>query len=161
MARSISQSTRDEITAPQSGVAFLQMVELTWSETEDPLYFVQNNVNVVSSALGTSETYVAANFSIKIPNESESEVQDSSITISGINRQITEIVRSIENPPTIRMFIVREDTPNTIERGPFSFKLRNTNITLNSISGSLLYEYTLRNNISTMSINSQIFPGLF
>jgi hypothetical protein len=161
MARDISQSTRDEIVATSSNIAFLTMLVIESTELASPLYFVQNNVDVTSSAYNGSQTYVAANFSSTLPNQEESTVQDSSITISGISRQVIEAVRSIGDPPTIRMFVVREDTPNTIELGPFIFKLRNVSYDKSQVTGSLLYEYTLRNNISTITINSRSFPGLF
>ena len=161
MARTISQSTRDEITSTGSVVAFLTCVVIESDELASPLYFIQNNVDVVSSAYNGSQTYLAANFKVTLPNQEESTVQDSSISISGVNRQVIEAVRSITTAPTVRTFVIREDTPDDIELGPFIFKLRNISYNKDTVSGSLLYEYTLRNNISTVTINSRSFPGLF
>lgn len=161
MARNISTSTRAGITAPQSALAFLTMLVIESDELSSPLYFVQNNVNVVSSAYGGSHTYIAANFSAKVPSQEESKTQETSLSISGVNRQMLEIIRSINSPLQVRMFIVREDSPNTVELGPFLFKLRNITYDVNTVSGSLLHEYTLMNNISSMTITSRNFPGLF
>ena len=161
MARTISQSTREAISSPGSPIAFLTMVVIESVDLATPLYFVQNNVDVVSSAYNGSHTYTAANFKSTFPSQEESSVQDASITISGINRQVIEAIKSVDDIPTIRTFLVREDTPNTVELGPFIFKLGNVNYNVNSVTASLLYEYTLRNNVSTMNINSRNFPGLF
>lgn len=161
MARDISQSTRNEITATGSGVAFLTMLVIESDELASPLYFVQNNVDVVSSAYNGGHTYVAANFKATLPSQQESKVQDSSITISGINRQVIQAIRTVQGVPTVKMFVVRDDAPDTVELGVFIFKLSNTSYNKDSVTGSLIYEYTLRNNISTITINSRNFPGLF
>jgi len=161
MARNISQSTREEITAPQSSIAFLTMLVIESTELASPLYFVENNVDVISSAYNGSQTYIAANFKVNMPSQEESSTQETSLSISGVNRQIIEIVRTIIDPPNVRMFLIREDVPDDIELGPFVFKLRNVTYDVNSVTGSLLYEYTLRNNVSAMTITSRNFPGLF
>jgi hypothetical protein len=161
MARTISQSTRDAITSPGSNIAFLTMLVIESDDLASPLYFVQNNVNITSTAYNGSQTYVAANFKTTLPNQEESSVQDATITISGINRQVIEAMRTVTDVPVIRTFLVRGDTPDTNELGPFIFKLSNVNYDVNSVSGSLIYEYTLRNNISTITVNSRNFPGLF
>lgn len=157
MSRDISQSTREEITAPQSGVAFLTLVELSSVELPSTLYFVQNNVNITSNG----QEYTAANFKVNIPSQEESTAQETSLTISGIDRVVIEAVRSVTEAVDFTMNIVREDTPDVTELGPFNFKLRGVAYDTYSVTGSLLYEYTLRNNISSMTITSQNFPGLF
>jgi len=161
MARTISASTRAEITAPQSSLAMLSMIVIESTELASPLYFVANNVDVTSAAYNGSHVYTASNFKVNMPSQEESSVQETSITLSGINREVIELVRTITNPPTVRTFLIREDTPDDVELGPFIFKLRNVTYDVNSVSGSLLFEYTLRNNISTITITSRNFPGLF
>jgi hypothetical protein len=161
MARTISQSTREEMNAPQTAMSLIPLLIISSDELTTPLYFTQNNVDVVSSVYDGEHTYTAANFTVNMPSQKESTVQDTSITISGINRQVTQVIRSITTAPTVRMVLVREDTPDTLELGPFLFKLREISYNVNSISGQLLHEYILRNYLSKTKITNQNFPGLF
>ncbi len=161
MARDVSTTTTEDILAPDSTMALLMMLVIESDELDDPLYFVQNNVDVVSSAYNGEQTYTAANFTANIPSQEESAVQDTSISISGINRQVVTAIRSITESPDVRMFIIREDTPDTVEVGPWQFKLRDVSYTVDAVTGTLKHEYTLRYNISTITISNQNFPGLY
>ena len=157
MARNVTQITREAITAPQTDKVFLLMLEISSSELVETLYFVQNNESILSNG----KTYLPVNFSMTLPREESGKVQDTTISISAINRQIIEIVRTIVDPPTITVFIIRSDAPDVVEVGPWSFKLRNISYNVNTMSGNLLFETSLRNNISTIRVSNQTFPGVY
>lgn len=157
MSRNVTQITREAITAPQTDKVFLLMLEISSSELAQPLYFVQNNESVLSNG----NTYIPVNFSMTLPVEESGKVQDTTISISAINRQIIEIVRTIVDPPDIKVFIIRADAPDVIEVGPWDFKLRNISYDVNTMSGNLFFETPLRNNISTIRVSNQTFPGVY
>jgi len=157
MARNVTQATRRAITAPQTDKVFLIMLEISSSELASPLYFVQNNESIVSNG----NTYIAVNFSTSLPSEEDGTVQDTSIAISGINRQVIEAIRSIVDPPDVQMFVIRADVPDVIEVGPFNYKLRDATYNATTVTGSLKYETSLQNNISTIKVTNQTFPGVY
>jgi hypothetical protein len=157
MSRTISQDTRTAITAPQTDKVFLLMLEISSSELVSTLYFVQNNEIITSN----SNDYIPVNFSATIPTEEDGKVQDTSISISGINRQVIEAIRSVTDAVDVTMFVIRSDDPDTIEVGPWNFKLRSVTYNVNSVSGSLKYENSLNNNISTIRVTNQTFPGVY
>lgn len=156
MARSITQGTRTAIIAPQTDKVFLLMLEITSTELAAPLYFVQNNQNIVSNG----NTHLAVNFSATVPTEDDGQVQDTSISISGINRQIIESIRSVTEAVDVSMFVIRSDAPDVTELGPWEFKLRDVTYNVDTVSGSLQYETSLGNNISTIKVTNQTFPGV-
>lgn len=155
MARNVSASTREALQASQTDKIFLPLLRIYSDELAEDLYFVQNTENIISNG----NTYIAASFSMSLPVQEEGKVQDTTLTISGVNRQITELIRSITSPLDIEMTIIRSDTPDTLEAGPWDFKLRSVTYNVNSISGSLLYETSLRKYISTIRVTNQSFPG--
>jgi hypothetical protein len=157
MARNISTSSREEILASQSDKVFLLMLKISSDELTTPLYFVQNNEDIVSNG----NTYKAIEFSANIPTEDNGKVQDSSISISGITRQVTEAIRSIVNAPDVEMFLVRADIPDIVEGGPWYFKLRSISYDVNTITGSLRYETALNRNLSTIKVTNQTFPAVY
>lgn len=157
MARNVSAITRSALNAPSTDKVFLLMVEITSPQLAQPLYFVQNNENITSNG----NEYIAVNFTATPPTQEDGGIQDTTISISGINRQITETIRSITDAPDMSMFIIRSDAPDVVEVGPWNFKLRQVTYDKTTVSGSLQYDTSLRRNISTITVNSLNFPGVF
>jgi len=156
MPRNISASTRLAVTAPQTEKVFLMLIRMYSDELSQDLYFVKNNENIVSNG----NTYLATSFNITPPVQEEGNVQDASISIGAVNRQVIEVIRTITKLK-VDMSIIRSDTPDDIEAGPWYFELGNVNYNKEIITGTLLHNVGLRNNISIVKVTNITFPGLY
>lgn len=157
MARNISQTAREALYASQTDEIFLYLLQISSDELTENLYFVQNNENITSNG----NEHIAASFSLSLPVQEEGQVQDTSLSISGVNRQMIELIRSIQSPLDVEISIIRANDPDTLEAGPWDFKLRSVSYAQDTVSGSLLFETALRNNASTIKVTNQTFPGAF
>jgi len=161
MARNVSAITREALNAPQTDKVFLLMLEIASDQLPEPLYFVQNNEDIERTVATIARTYTAVNFTATPPTQENGSAQDTTITISGINRQIIEAIRSITEAPDMTMFIIRSDAPNVTEVGPWNFKLMQVSYDKTSVSGSLQRKTALNRNLSTITVSTLNFPGAF
>lgn len=162
MARPVSPETREAVYASQTDKIWLYLVEISSSEFTpvlgtDTLYFVQNNENIVHQ----SNTYIAVNFSVTSPIQEDGSIQDTSLTISAIDRTVVEAIRSINNAPDIKLFMVRTDDPDTVEVGPWDFKLRQVSYDVKSITGTLMIDSPLDRKASTITVSPFTFPSAY
>lgn len=100
-------------------------------------------------------------FSVQLPDETEQANQVVSLQIDNVNRLITESLRQLTQPPSLEMIVFREETPDTIEAGPFFFLMKHYVYDPLVVTCDLTYE-----NIVTLSYPKDArtpaaYPGLF
>ena len=158
MARNVSATARAAVNAPQTGEVFLTLVKIDHDDLSAPLYFVNNTENITSNSI----EYFATAFSISPPAEEDGVIRNTSIAIDGVDRSVVQAIRSISgNPPTITMSIILASTPDVVEAGPWEFTLTNVHYNAYTVSGDLIYQNYVRDNLSMIKYSANNFPGLY
>lgn len=155
--RTVSTTAREGMYASQTGEIFLVILEIDHPDLAQPIRVVNNNEAIVSNG----DTYLATAFSFILPAQEDGKISNSSLTIDNVDRTIVEVIRTITSFPTVAASVILASDPDVIEAGPFDFQLRNVNYNRNSVTGDLIYESFLRDNLGTVKYKNINFPGLF
>lgn len=155
--RSMSAAAKAAIFSQETDKVFLPLLEISHPTLEDPLRFVNNTENVTSNG----DEYIAFHFDVDLPGEQDDQLPRVTLTIDNIDRAITQTIRSLTTPPTIRLWICLADTPDTIEAGPFEFELAAAEGNALTVSGELAYEPILNQRFPSGIFNPGNCPGLF
>jgi hypothetical protein len=157
MSRNVSSTTRQAFYAEQTGYLFLVLVEISHADLTNPIRLVNNYESIVHNG----DTYDAFAFNFTPPVEVDGEIKNAEISFDNVTRQVVEAIRSITSPPDVTAKLIRADAPDTVEAGPWEFKLRNVTYQRQEVSGELVPDGPLRLNISTISYSNLTFPGLY
>lgn len=154
---SLTQAAVKALTAQETGEIFLMLVTITHSSMPTPLYFVNNTVDIISRG----QTYLGWPFQIALPDEREDALPQVQLQIDNVDRRIMEGVRLLATPATVALEIVLASSPDTLERGPFTFRLVNVEYTALLITATLAPEDVLNEPAMQHIFSPSTFPGLF
>ena len=157
MSRSLSAVTQAALNASETIKLFLVLIEIDHTDLGSPIRIVNNTEDVTSNG----DLYSAFAFEFKPPMEVDGTIKSTSIVIDGVDRSIVTALRSINTPATVEASIIRQDAPNVIEAGPWTFLMRNVTWSAHRVSGELVPNTPLRIRASTLSYRNIEFPGLY
>jgi hypothetical protein len=126
-------------------------------EPEDTLYFALNTENVISRGI----PFLAFPFDIIVPDDSDDAPPQAILTVSNLDRQMTDFLEMSITPPTITIEIILIDTPDIIERSWSGLTLRVVKYNRENISGALTYEKMDSEGFPKGIFSPTHFPGMF
>jgi hypothetical protein len=153
----LSSAAVKALTAQETGEVFLMLVTISQDDLADPLYFVNNTVDVTSRG----NVYLGWPFQVALPDEREDALPTVQLQIDNVDRRIMEGVRLLSTPPSVVLEIVLADSPDTLERGPFTFRLVLVEYSALVITATLAPEDVLNEPAMQYSFTPANFPGLF
>lgn len=156
MSRDVSLSARQALYAQETGEVFLLLLTIDHTSLAAPIRVVNNTVDVISRGL----TFLAFPFEITLPDDDAETLSGARLTISNVDRQIVQAVRSISGAPSVLLEVIMASAPDTVEAGPFDFTLRQAQYDAQSVSGALVFEDILNMAIPAHTMTPQLFPGL-
>jgi Domain of unknown function (DUF1833) len=145
------------LTAQETGEGFLHLVTIAHPSLVPSLYFVDNTVDIVSRG----NTYLGWPFQVALPDEREDALPQVQLRIDNVDRRIMEGIRALTTTPIVTMEVVLASSPDTVERGPFSFRLAGVEYDALVITGTLAPEDVLNEPAMQYSFTPALFPGLF
>ena len=159
MSRSwTATAIQQELFKSQSGMCLpflIQISHASWN-SGTPYYFVNNTESVTYDG----NTYLPFPFSFDPPDETDSGITNARLTIDAVDQSIIEMIRTVPSAPTVT--IIAAYIYDTIEElVPWTFTFRNVQYQAETVSGELIYEDRLQNQLSPISISARSFPGLF
>lgn len=157
MPRSMSATATQAALSQYTDQVWLFLLEISHDDISEPIRLVGSREDVVSNG----ETYTAFPFEITLPTDDGETISDIKLSISNIDRAITQTIRSLDTPPEITTFIVLASSPDIIEVGPFVMTLREVKSDAFVVSGSLRWENLLDQAYPGYSFTAPNFPGMF
>ena len=107
--------------AVETGEIFLSLLEFTHTDLPDPIYFVDNTVEVISNG----KTYQPYPFRITLPEDKVGVLPSVDLTIDNVDQTLIEAIRGFSNPPIVTLKIILASNPDNIEIQLDNLKLRN------------------------------------
>jgi hypothetical protein len=156
MPREVSSTYLESIFAQTTSAAHLILLEITSPEI--------NNIYVTSDAVETehnSTTYEPYPFNISLPSQHQDQLDEITLEIDNVSRTIVSEVRQIQEPPDVTFKVVLGESPDTIEVGPVTYKMRNVTHNALTVSGQLTQPDIINDTIPYQSFTPNNFPGLF
>lgn len=111
--------------------------------------------------VSNGETYIGMPFEASMLSDQDENLPESVISIQNVDREIVNMVRTLTSAPTITITVVLASSPNVIERGPFSLKLRDVNWNAIVVTGKIKLEDILNEPFPGESMTPDLFPGMF
>ena len=156
--RTISLDGMKQLFKQEAEDIFLCIIDIPL-ET-DPLRFVNDIVELEYNG----NTYLPLYFKITLPPDVKDKQPTAKIVLDNINRELINILRSVEVPLDLIVNIIRKQADGTIvkEIGPFNFKFTNITYDATSLEAELGFEYDFVNETATADyFTPHLFPGLF
>lgn len=157
MPRTMSATATQAVLSQYTDQVFLFLLEIDHEDLVEPIRLVGSREDIVSNG----NTYTAFPFEITLPSDDGETISDIRLSISNIDRSITQTIRDMSTPPEITTFIVLADTPDDIEAGPFIMTLREAKYDAFTVSGSLRWENLLDQAYPGYTFTPAGFPGMF
>jgi Domain of unknown function (DUF1833) len=145
------------LTAQETGEVFLMLITIAHPSLVPSLYFVNDTVDLISRG----NTYLGWPFQVALPDEREDALPQVQLRIDNVDRRIMEGIRMLTTTPTVTMEVVLASSPDTVERGPFNFRLAGIDYDALVITGTLAPEDVLNEPACQFSFTPALFPGLF
>jgi hypothetical protein len=111
---------------------------------------IVNNTEIVER---TDGTYLPYPFQLILPADTDDQVPQITVQFDNIDRSITQLIKDLTNPPKVQFEVILAETPDTVEAGPFSFSILNTQFDNSVITGTLGFEEDV--------LNQQIPKGIY
>ena len=136
----------------------LPLVLLTISHPSlaEDIRVVNNLVAITSNAL----EYIAFPFDIQLPDSKEDSQPSAKLTISNVSREIGQAIRLISTPPSVKIAVVRQDTPDIVEAQFVGMRLNNVKYDMMMVSADLEFEDLTREEYPSLKFSPSIFRGI-
>jgi hypothetical protein len=153
----LSLAARQAMFAQETGEAFLILLKIFHPDLDAPYRFVNNNVNVV----GVDGAYMAYPFDLVLPDSDEDREVVALLSIDNVSQEITEVIRSLDVPPGVKVSVVRAAAPTEVEVELPEFTLRDVTWDSMAISGELVLSDITSEPYPAHRFIPGYFPGLF
>ncbi len=157
MARSVSQTVKQAVNAPETGETFIILLTIDHADLSQPIRVSSDAVDTVSRG----DTFVAFPFELSLPDDTEDRLPRARLRIDNIDREVVKAVRSITSAPSVLIEIVLASDPETVEVSFPDFQMRDIGYDALTVEGSLTLEEIAGEPYPARIFSPADFPGLF
>ena len=119
----LSLATMQDMLAAYSSRVLVECVTIT-VEGDDPLYFVNDTTDLVRTISGVSTTFIAFPFQVALHNDEDDQLPEAVLTIDAVDQTIIALLREAASTvPEVKIEVVARAAPDTVDAGPFVFKM--------------------------------------
>lgn len=161
MPRTLSPAARIAMFSSQTDKVVTALVKVAGTGIPTPLRLARNRSNVTSTVDGGSQVYTAFPFNVTLPDDKDDgSVKTVQLVVDNVTREMVIAVRDLTVPPTVTLWLVLADSPNTIEVGPLSFVVAGAQYDAGQMVLTLKYEDRLGNKLNGLDFDPINFPGV-
>lgn len=158
MARPLSTSMRRAMFGASTGEVVVVFIVINHPALIDPIRVCSAGENLVVNSF----TYLHFPFELTLAGDDGDTMPEASISICNVDRRIVESVRLVSGEPmSVSVSVALASSPETIEAGPFEFKMRDVEYDSLVVSGRLQLEDLLNEPYPGHAFTPANFPGLF
>jgi len=155
--RSTSLTFRQAIYAQETDEVFIVLLEIDHADFASPIRVCNDSTDITSNG----NVYTAYPFEIELPTDEDGDVPQARLIIDNVDRSLTEAIRSIQSPPTVRIMVVLVSDPDTVEIDLPGFVFTNISYDVMTITGTISIENFLNEPFPGDIFTPTQFPGLF
>lgn len=163
--RKLSKETLEAIFAPQTDKAFYILLTID-PDTEGYEPVRVYNANETENGepriiTHKGNQFVAYPFTINLPGEGEDVSTELTLSISNVDRTITETIRQLHKPMKVTLEVVMSDDVEVTEAGPWNMKLVNVTGTALTIDAKIIIDRFMDEPFPKGKMDATIFPAMF
>lgn len=119
------------------------------------------DTDVIYGTVSRSENYLFFPVRLRLPDDKDSGLGQMTLEIDNVHRVYTQTIRALFTPPTVKVEVVMDNTPDVVEVQWPQFSM--TNITYNAsiISGTLTADLLEKEPFPSGIFSPAYFPGIF
>lgn len=121
----------------------------------------ENDTDVMYGVTSRGNSFLFLPLEITLPQEDEAQAPRSTIVIRDVTRYVTPIIRSLTNPPKVKLELVMSSTPDSVEVSFDGFYVVNFTYNRDQVTAELEMINYDREPFPTHSFSPKYFPGLF
>ena len=158
MSRTLTAATWQGITAARSNCAVMLLLVIDHDDLAAPIRITDNNENLSYGG----NTYYAWPVKVSLPDETEDAIGTATVTISNVDRAITEALRELATPPSISLVAAY-----WVDAAAFDpmvtnlLTLKQVTITAETITGQAGQDDGLEDEVGSVTVTPHEFPGAF
>ena len=153
MSRTLSAGLLSQINSNNQTDPLIPLLKIEQTDITT-LYLCRNGENVTSNG----QLYTAYPFDIAMPKDGEGP-PEVTLIIDNTDQSIVTNARTMTSAATVTLSFVLNSQPDTVDIGPFAFKLRNVKYTRQAVEGVLTYNSILTSRFPTERITPNNFPA--
>ncbi|MEX2444510.1 MAG: DUF1833 family protein [Alkalispirochaeta sp.] len=158
MSRPVSAAFWSAIASERTSEVFLLLVTVDHPQLGSPLRYVYNTQPVTSRGDVFEPTF----FRFDGQDEGEDGIlTGAQLTLEAVDRQIIEILRQIDQAPSVTTEIVISSDPDSVEIGPFVFDVRSVAYNAQVVRCELEYRDVMSDEFPVDAFTPENTPGLF
>ena len=151
----ISDDLRADAWSVESDL-YLVLLVIDHADLAVPIRVVNNTEAVVSGGV----TYEAFPFEIALPESNEDAPPRAELTISNVSREIGQAIRLVSSPPTVDIFVIRQETPDVVEVSHTGMLMAGVEWDVLQVSGELTREDFVTEPYPGVTFSPAEFSGL-
>jgi len=156
MSRMSPEATR-AVLAPETEKVFLHLLTIEVSGGA-VLRFVDNNQHITSHG----EEFTAAAFTIILPEQTDNAPRPCRLAIDNTDLAIFQNIKQAAGRDiTVTVCVIMADTPDTYERGPLKYRLRNVRANKETVEGEVYDFYLTDRKFPKDTYTPEDFEGMF
>lgn len=152
-----SVAFRQAVLARESSAAILLLLTLDHETWAEPYRFVNRESDLISRG----ETYVGFHFELDLPDDEPGRVPRVTLSISNVDRRITDELRKLVTPFTALVEVIREEAPDDVERTIPVLVALTAPYDAMSVEVDLGFDNFLSEPFPKDSFTRDAYPGLF
>ena len=154
----ISKNATEAVLDQETEKVFLHLLKIEVANSGAVLRFVDNKENITSRG----EEFAACGFNIILPEQTDNAPRPCKLAIDNTDLSIFQTIKqAVGQDVIVTVCVIIADTPDTYERGPLKYKLRNVSATKEKIEGEI-YDFVLTDRkYPKDTYTPENFEGLF
>lgn len=157
MSHALSSPAVASLMAASTSKVWLHLLSLSHSTWANPYRLVDDLADITSRG----NVYTAYGFQLSIPPEVADELPRVELIVDNTAQLLIAAIEALQTPPTVTLELVLADTPDTVERGPWTFSVRQMAYDVSSIRTELTYEPLSAEPFPALRFTPTKFAGLF
>lgn len=143
--------------AQQTGEQFVWLLVVDHPDMTAPIRLVNDTQSITHQ----SNLYSPFPMQISLPGSIGAQGRLAEVVLDSVDETVRVELRSLTTSPTLDFKLVLRSTPDTIERGPFSYIYDDTTIDRFNITGKLKFSNVLQEAYPGRFFNQSTSPGVF
>ena len=145
------------INQPNTNEAFLFLLTITPADGGAPIRVVNDLEDITSRG----EVFTAYPFALSLPPDTGDKQHELTLTIDNVDQAITEEVRRLEDPPSVKVELVLSGSPDTVEKTVDFLRMDTVEYNALQVSAKLRPENMMARQFPSATYNPVEFRDLF
>jgi hypothetical protein len=157
VANQLSPQMLAQLYGQESHDPFLFLVTLDHEEWDEPIYFVNNTVEIVSRGI----TYLPFPMTIRLPTDDGETARAFAMEFDNVSLELIEPLRKVTTQVDIKLEMILASMPDEVQISFEELKLQTVNYTKFRVIGSVILDNFLNTAMTSEQYGPSNFKGLF